>query len=162
MIDVTNYAREALTAECTSLRFNFWWESSNIQVQLPAQSPVRTISVQECASSSKFRFPPSAQLCSKVYELVSTCTHDTTTSSSLASSSAVITLPTFQRRGDLASELGVFLAARTPSYWECDLTPAYAFKAVTGDSVFDSKQPLVRVTVPAFNCFICVLFSPTN
>lgn len=153
--DVTDSASNALTAEHRGGNSHLWWENSSIQVQLPARSTIHTVSIQECASSIKFKFPPSTQLLSKVYELSCTCVRQHQD----GDASAVITLPTFHHmhREGSTDKLHLFQASRTPSYWECNLTPVYNF-FVAGDVVFNSRQSLAlaKFTVPEFNCFICV------
>ena len=162
---MTNSTSGALIAERRDANsLHFWWEGSSVRVHLPTHSPIHTISVQECAvsDSMKFKFPHYAQLCSKVYELSCTCApqpdggkaKDTVTT-------AVVTVP-ISKPAQSGHEFRFFLAPRTPSHWRCDLTPGYTFYSVSGNVGFDAEQSLARLTVPEFDCFICVLLCPTT
>lgn len=152
---MTDFACEPLTAERRGTISHFRWENSSIQVQLPPQSHIHTISIHECASSTKFRFPPSAQLFSKVYEL--SCSTVRQPKNSDTSSAATVTLPIFHHGEILTGKLHFYSASCTPSFWECDLTPVYNFSRVSSEIVFNGNQTLAKTTVPEFNCFVCAL-----
>lgn len=147
-------AGDPLTGTFNGSNSHFQWRGSTIQVQLSARSPIRTITIQEFSTSVKFNIPPSACLLSEVYELLCTHTQDD------AATSAEVTIPILFGGGS-PSGLIFFQASRTPSYWQCNLTPVYSFHAVRG-GVFDAEKSLAKITVAKFNCFICVCYQPQH
>ena len=129
---------------------HFTWEERGVDVQLPTDSSIRTVTVQEYGIASKFVFPSSTHALSSVYELSCSCGQG---DSPAATTAAEITISCSSER----SASSFFLASRTPTYFQCDLSPVYCFRAM-GGGVFDSdgSKTRARIAVKEFDCLLCV------